>query len=149
ASLRAGGRERSRDGRRARRGEGARADGARGPRGCGAARGGARGVAGAGARRGGASAGASAGVGARGSAVARAVASAVSCGGAFVVAAALVFAGFAGFARSASAQQAPLTPPRAIDAGRVPYPSGAHGAASVVVELVVDREGRVREVRVL
>jgi hypothetical protein len=42
-----------------------------------------------------------------------------------------------------------LSPPRAVDAGIVPYPPGASGAAVVVLELVVDRDGRVAELRLL
>ncbi len=36
-----------------------------------------------------------------------------------------------------------LVPPVAIDTGRVPYPEGAAGDASVVVELLVDKDGHV------
>ena len=42
-----------------------------------------------------------------------------------------------------------LTPPRAIDAGVVPYPKGATGQGIVLVELVVDARGSVAEVRLV
>jgi TonB family protein len=42
-----------------------------------------------------------------------------------------------------------LTPPRAVNAGLVPYPSGAMGSALILVELVVDSEGRVADVRLV
>ncbi len=52
-------------------------------------------------------------------------------------------------ATSAVAERRTLTPPRAIDAGVVPYPARATGAATVVVELVVDAEGQVSDARVV
>lgn len=42
-----------------------------------------------------------------------------------------------------------LTPPRAIDAGSVPYPDGAKGDADVVVELIVDTAGGVKEAKII
>jgi TonB family protein len=42
-----------------------------------------------------------------------------------------------------------LTPPQAIDAGVVPYPAHAEGAATVIVELVVGTDGQVDDVRVV
>ena len=45
--------------------------------------------------------------------------------------------------RPAAAQTADLTPPKAIETGHVPYPPDAHGDASVVLDLVIDRDGRV------
>jgi len=48
-----------------------------------------------------------------------------------------------------SPPNAALTPPRAVDAGVVPYPAGASGIATVVVELVVDADGAVENVRLV
>jgi TonB family protein len=42
-----------------------------------------------------------------------------------------------------------LTPPKALAPGVVPYPRGAQGAAAVVVELVIDSDGSVSEVRLV
>jgi TonB-dependent Receptor Plug Domain/Gram-negative bacterial TonB protein C-terminal len=42
-----------------------------------------------------------------------------------------------------------LTPPRAINAGVVPYPKGATGMAAVLVELLIDDEGHVSDVRLV
>lgn len=42
-----------------------------------------------------------------------------------------------------------VTPPSAVDAGNVVYPLGAQGDAAVILELLVDADGRVREVRVI
>ena len=42
-----------------------------------------------------------------------------------------------------------LVPPKAIETGRVPYPDGAAGDASVVLELLVDKDGRVARVVVV
>jgi len=58
------------------------------------------------------------------------------------------------FASTARAQRPPpapppLTPPRAIDAGDVPYPRGASGEAVVVLELLVEPDGAVSDVRAL
>jgi TonB family protein len=46
-------------------------------------------------------------------------------------------------ASGSPAEEPKLTPPRAVAAGRVPYPPGATGTAVVVVEIVVDAEGEV------
>jgi TonB family protein len=43
----------------------------------------------------------------------------------------------------------PLTPPKAIPSGDVPYPEGAKGDAVVMVELVVDPTGAVKDARVV
>jgi TonB family protein len=42
-----------------------------------------------------------------------------------------------------------ITPPKALDAGNVPYPDGATGEAEVVVELVIDTAGAVRTARIV
>ena len=52
-------------------------------------------------------------------------------------------------AHVAAAQPADVTPPAAIDAGHVVYPSSAHGDAVVVVDLVVEKDGRVGDVSVV
>src|SRR5262249_14600913 len=41
-----------------------------------------------------------------------------------------------------------LEPPRRLDAAAVPYPTGAHGDASVELTLVVEADGTVADVRV-
>ena len=46
-------------------------------------------------------------------------------------------------AKVASAQVPSVTAPQAIDMAPAPYPSGASGGATVIVEFEVDREGRV------
>jgi TonB family protein len=51
--------------------------------------------------------------------------------------------------RAAAAQTSVTTPPTAIDAGHVVYPPGAHGVATVVVDLVIDKDGRVGDVTVV
>lgn len=51
--------------------------------------------------------------------------------------------------RAAADTESTLSPPRALDAGIVPYPPGAAGPAAVVVEIVVGREGRVAELRLV
>jgi TonB family protein len=43
----------------------------------------------------------------------------------------------------------PLVAPRAIEAGTVPYPQGAHGEASVIVEVSVGRDGHVQNARII
>ncbi len=59
----------------------------------------------------------------------------------------------AGHARAQEASGSPtppaLVPPKAIETGRVPYPAGEAGEASVVLELLVDKEGRVARVVVV
>ena len=54
-------------------------------------------------------------------------------------------------AEAAGEEQGPpkLTPPRAVDAGTVPYPPEGTGAAVVILELLVDAEGAVTEARVI
>jgi TonB family protein len=42
-----------------------------------------------------------------------------------------------------------LAPPKPIAAGVVPYPRGAQGTAAVVVELVIDSDGNVSDVRLV
>ncbi|HEY8089351.1 MAG TPA: TonB family protein, partial [Polyangiaceae bacterium] len=64
--------------------------------------------------------------------------------GPWIIAGALLLA-----ARVSAAQPADVTPPAAIDAGHVVYPSSAHGDAVVVVDLVVEKDGRVGDVQVV
>ena len=45
--------------------------------------------------------------------------------------------------------QTPVEPPRRLDTTPIPYPPSASGAAEVVLELVVDREGNVGSVHVI
>ncbi len=42
-----------------------------------------------------------------------------------------------------------ITPPKALDAGNVPYPDGATGEAEVTVELVIDPTGAVKTARIV
>ena len=51
--------------------------------------------------------------------------------------------------RAAGAQTSETTPPSAVDAGHVVYPPGAQGSATVVLDLVVEKDGRVGEVNVV
>ena len=51
--------------------------------------------------------------------------------------------------RAAAAQVPETTPPTAVDAGHVVYPAGAHGTASVALDLVIDKDGRVGDVAVV
>ncbi|HYQ02511.1 MAG TPA: TonB family protein [Polyangiaceae bacterium] len=50
--------------------------------------------------------------------------------------------------RAASAQKPEVVPPAQIAAEPVPYPEGAHGAAEVVLELVIAQDGSVTDVSV-
>src|ERR1700734_676350 len=52
-------------------------------------------------------------------------------------------------ARAAQAQPTDVTPPAAVDAGHVAYPKDGRGSASVVVDLVVGKDGRVGDVIVV
>ena len=52
-------------------------------------------------------------------------------------------------ARLASAQGEAVVPPRSLEANDVPYPEGASGDAEVILELVVDREGKVQDARIV
>jgi TonB family protein len=52
-------------------------------------------------------------------------------------------------APTAFAQTPPIEPPRRTDAGDVPYPSSGSGRSAVLLELVVDRDGNVADVRVV
>jgi TonB family protein len=52
-------------------------------------------------------------------------------------------------ARGAAAQTTEVTPPSAVDAGHVVYPAEAHGDASVVLDLVIEKDGRVGDVIVV
>jgi Gram-negative bacterial TonB protein C-terminal/TonB-dependent Receptor Plug Domain len=65
-----------------------------------------------------------------------------------LLAAALVAALIASAATPALAAPS-VQPPRALEAGNVPYPEGASGDATVVLELVIDTEGRVRSTAVV
>jgi len=51
--------------------------------------------------------------------------------------------------RAAAAQTTETTPPTAVDAGHVVYPPGAHGDATVIVDVVVEKDGRVGDVSVV
>ena len=51
--------------------------------------------------------------------------------------------------RAAAAQTPETTPPVAVDAGHVVYPAGAHGSAAVVLDLVIEKDGRVGDVAVV
>jgi hypothetical protein len=46
---------------------------------------------------------------------------------------------------TASPSTANVAPPRLVRGGEVPYPEGAHGDVEVVLELVVDKDGRVQD----
>src|SRR5262249_47113573 len=59
------------------------------------------------------------------------------------------FAGRAGEASAQSTRDGPaVVPPRLKDPAQVPYPEGAHGDASVVLILTVDKDGTVRSVEI-
>ena len=65
---------------------------------------------------------------------------------------AMVIAGRSAFAQRAAGAAAPvpdLAPPTALDAGHVAYPLGAQGDAAVVLEVVVEQDGRVGDARVV
>jgi TonB family protein len=49
----------------------------------------------------------------------------------------------------AQAQGRAIEPPRRVDGGTVPYPASASGSAAVMLELVVDRDGKPAEIRVV
>ncbi|CAN5531464.1 hypothetical protein BH09MYX1_BH09MYX1_21160 [soil metagenome] len=55
----------------------------------------------------------------------------------------------AGVAFDASPILVPVVAPKAIAAGSVPYPDGATGEADVVVELIVETTGSVKEAKIL
>jgi TonB family protein len=52
-------------------------------------------------------------------------------------------------ARAAAAQAPEIAPPTAVDAGHVVYPTGAHGDAVVILELVIDRDGNVGDAMIV
>jgi TonB family protein len=68
---------------------------------------------------------------------------------ALLLACALLFAAAPAAAQPKEPQKSVLVAPKGVDTPRVPYPEGATGEATVVLELTVGKSGAVEEVKVI